>query len=116
MSLKSIIIRAVTRMSFKKIEMSEKVKERRNEFPSTILDSTHNSKYNKNAFLGKGSFGKCLQSTDMKNGNVYAGKFVAKEAVKNRIMKEKLIQEIAIHRTLNHSHVVAFHGYFENEN
>ena len=52
----------------------------------------------------------------MKNGNVYAGKFVAKEVLKNPIMKRNHIQEITIHRTLSHSHIVAFHGCFEDEN
>lgn len=95
--------------------MSEKEKEERNEFPSIIFDSTHNIKYKKNAYLGRGAFGKCFQITDMKNGNVYAGKFVSKEVVKKHKMKEKLIQEICIHRTLKHSHIVPFYGFFEDE-
>jgi len=95
--------------------MSEKEKEKRNEFPSIIVDSTHNIQYKKNEFLGRGAFGICFQITDMKKGNVYAGKFVSKEVVKKHKMKEKLIQEIYIHRTLNHSHIVAFYGFFEEE-
>jgi polo-like kinase 1 len=95
--------------------MSEKEKEKRNEIPSIILDSTHNIQYKKNAFLGRGAFGKCYQITNMKNGNVYAGKFVSKEVVKKHNMKQKLIQEICIHRTLNHGHIVAFYGFFEDE-
>jgi len=95
--------------------MSEKEKKKRNEFPSIILDSTHNIQYKKNAFLGQGASGKCFQITDMKNGNVYAGKFVSKEIVKKYKMKEKLIQEISIHRTLSHDHIVAFYGFFEDE-
>ena len=96
--------------------MSEKEKEKRDEFPSIILDSTHNIQYKKNAFLGRGAFGKCFQITDMKNGKVYAGKFVSKEVVKKHKMKEKLIQEICIHGKLNHSHIVAFYGFFEDKN
>jgi len=95
--------------------MSEKEKENWDDIPGIILDSTHNIQYKKNAFLGKGSFGKCFEITDMKKGNVYAGKFVSKEVVKKHKMKEKLIQEIYIHRTLKHSHIVAFYGFFEDE-
>jgi polo-like kinase 1 len=96
--------------------MSEKEKEKKNEFPSIILDPAHNIKYKKNAFLGKGAFGKCFQITEMKNGNVYAGKFVSKEVVKKQKMKERLVQEISIHRTLIHSHIVAFYRFFEDDN
>ncbi|GFG30472.1 hypothetical protein Cfor_12781 [Coptotermes formosanus] len=95
--------------------MTEKVKEKGSEFPSIILDSTHNIQYKRNAFLGKGAFGKCFQITDTMNGNVYAGKFVSKEVVTKYKMKEKLVQEISIHRTLNHKHIVAFYGFFEDE-
>lgn len=30
--------------------------------------------------------------------------------------REKITQEIAIHRSLNHKHVVGFHGFFEDDN
>lgn len=95
--------------------MTGKVKDKSNEFPSIILDSTHNVQYKRNTFLGKGAFGKCFQITDTKNGKVYAGKFVSKEVVKIHKMKEKLVQEISIHKTLNHKHIVAFYGFFEDE-
>lgn len=28
--------------------------------------------------------------------------------------REKMTQEIAIHRSLNHKHIVGFHGFFED--
>jgi polo-like kinase 1 len=94
--------------------MTDKV-QGKSEFPSIIKDSANNVQYKRNAFLGKGAFGKCYQITDTMNGNVYAGKFVSKKVVQKHKMKEKLVQEISIHRTLNHKHVVAFYGFFEDE-
>jgi polo-like kinase 1 len=52
--------------------------------------------------------------TDTKTGNVYAGKIVSKRLMTKHNQKDKLTQEIAIHRGLNHKHVVGFHGFFED--
>jgi polo-like kinase 1 len=95
--------------------MAEKLKGKENYFPSVILDSTHNIQYKRNAFLGKGSFGKCFKITNTNTGNEYAGKIVSKKDLKTKIHKVKLFQEINIHRTLNHKHIVGFHEYFEDE-
>ena len=64
-------------------------------------------------------------------GIVYAGKIVAKELLVKPHQKEKvcilindsnnnvmiqMTQEIEIHRSLSHKHVVGFHGFFDDSN
>jgi len=65
-------------------------------------------------FAFQGGFAKCYEITDTKTGNVYAGKIVSKRLMTKHNQKEKLTQEIAIHRSLNHKNVVGFHGFFED--
>jgi polo-like kinase 1 len=95
--------------------MTDKARRKENYFPNIIFDSTHNIQYKRNAFLGRGAFGNCYRITDTNNGNEYAGKIVSKEVLNTHKIKEKLVQEISIHKTLNHKHIVGFHGYFEDE-
>lgn len=65
-------------------------------------------------FAFQGGFAKCYEITDTKTGNVYAGKIVSKRLMTKHNQKDKLTQEIAIHRSLNHKNVVGFHGFFED--
>ncbi|PNF37082.1 hypothetical protein B7P43_G08090, partial [Cryptotermes secundus] len=82
--------------------------------PELIFDAGANVTYRKGRFFGKGGFAKCYEITDMKTGNVYAGKIVSKNLMTIQNYKEELTQEIAIHRSLNHRNVVGFHGFFED--
>jgi len=65
-------------------------------------------------FAFQGGFAKCYEITDTKTGNVYAGKIVSKRLMTKHNQKDKLTQEIAIHRSLTHKNVVGFHGFFED--
>lgn len=65
-------------------------------------------------FAFQGGFAKCYEITDTKTGNVYAGKIVSKRLMTKHNQKDKLTQEIAIHRSLNHKNVVGFCGFFED--
>jgi polo-like kinase 1 len=95
--------------------MTEKIKGTKNEFPNIFFDYTNNVRYKRNAFLGKGAFGKCFQITNTNTGNVHARKIVSKEVLNKYQMKEKFVQEISIHKTLNHKNIVGFRGFFEDE-
>jgi polo-like kinase 1 len=95
--------------------MTDKIKGKKNELPNIIFDSTNNIRYKRSGFLGKGGFGKCFQITDTNTGNVYAGKIVSKALLTTHQTKEKLVQEIIIHKTLNHKNIVGFHGFFDDE-
>lgn len=85
------------------------------DIPDIIVDPGTRTTYKKGRFFGKGGFAKCYEITDVKNGNVYAGKIIPKKLMTKHNQREKITQEIAIHRSLNHRHVVGFHGFFEDD-
>lgn len=62
----------------------------------------------------QGGFARCYELTDMKTKEIFAGKIVAKSLLLKPHQKEKMSQEICIHRSLKHKHLVAFHSYFED--
>nr|CAD7260709.1 unnamed protein product [Timema shepardi] len=63
-----------------------------------------------------GGFAKCYEIVEMKSQSVYAGKIVAKKLLVKNNQKDKMTQEISIHRSLKQNHIVGFHGFFEDSN
>ncbi|EFN69812.1 Serine/threonine-protein kinase polo, partial [Camponotus floridanus] len=61
-----------------------------------------------------GGFAKCYEITETKSHQVFAGKIVPKSLMIKSNQREKMTQEIAIHKTLNHRHIVGFHGFFDD--
>lgn len=51
---------------------------------------------------------------DCKTKEVWAGKIVSKKLMMKENQRDKMTQEIAIHRSLSHKHIVGFHGFFED--
>lgn len=88
--------------------------EAKKEIPEIIRNPTTGAKYQRSKFLGKGGFARCYELTDMKTKEIFAGKIVAKSLLLKPHQKEKMSQEICIHRSLKHKHLVAFHSYFED--
>ncbi|TPP62149.1 Serine/threonine-protein kinase PLK [Fasciola gigantica] len=82
--------------------------------PEIIIDAKNKRKYTRGRFLGKGGFAKCYELVDQETNETFAGKVVPKAALTKASQKEKMQQEINIHRTLRHDNVVGFHGYFED--
>ncbi|XP_011301223.1 serine/threonine-protein kinase polo [Fopius arisanus] len=80
--------------------------------PDVIYDDKSGKSYIKGRFFGKGGFAKCYEIRESKSQAVYAGKIVNKNMMTKNSQREKMTQEIAIHRSLNHVNVVGFHGYF----
>mmetsp|Transcript_1047 Transcript_1047/g.3735 ORF Transcript_1047/g.3735 Transcript_1047/m.3735 type:complete len:768 (-) Transcript_1047:41-2344(-) len=66
------------------------------------------------AFLGKGGFARVYEMKDMKTGVVYAGKIIAKKALSKPRSKQKLVQEIKIHKALDHENIVKFVSFVED--
>lgn len=62
----------------------------------------------------QGGFARCYELTDMKTKEIFAGKIVAKSLLVKQHQKEKMSQEISIHRSLKDRHIVGFHGFFED--
>ncbi|XP_065164493.1 serine/threonine-protein kinase polo isoform X2 [Atheta coriaria] len=81
--------------------------------PDQIYDSNTKMMYRKGRFFGKGGFAKCYEITDT-NGLVYAGKIVSKTLMQKQNQRDKMTQEIAIHQSLRHKHIVGFNGFFED--
>ncbi|XP_058496393.1 serine/threonine-protein kinase PLK1 isoform X1 [Solea solea] len=85
------------------------------EIPDILVDTRTMRKYARGRFLGKGGFAKCYEITDMETKQVFAGKIVPKSLILKQHQREKMTSEIAIHKSLNHSNVVGFHGFFEDD-
>ena len=63
-------------------------------------------KYIKGKYLGKGGFAKCFEITSTDNNKLLAAKIISKAALVKSRAKQKLMSEIRIHRSVNHSKVV----------
>lgn len=84
------------------------------EIPDIVTDPSTGKKYLKGRFLGKGGFAKCYELTDMDTKHVYAGKIVPKSVLIKQNQKDKMTQEINIHRGVAHAHIVKFFAFFED--
>lgn len=51
---------------------------------------------------------------NMGTKEIFAGKIVSKTLMMQHKQKEKMTQEIQIHRSLNHKNVVGFHSFFDD--
>lgn len=83
--------------------------------PDVIIDTKNHKKYKKCSFLGKGGFAKCYEIIDMKTKEVFAGKIVSKKYLLKHNQKDKMTQEIFIHKVLNNKNIVSFHSFFEDK-
>ncbi|KAL5006331.1 hypothetical protein ScPMuIL_015137 [Solemya velum] len=82
--------------------------------PDVILDPSTGKRYMKGRFLGKGGFAKCYELTDMDTKEIFAGKIVSKGLLVKQHQKDKMTQEISIHKAVSHKHVVKFFSFFED--
>ncbi|KAF7257619.1 hypothetical protein EG68_05018 [Paragonimus skrjabini miyazakii] len=94
--------------------MSSKDASKHKEPPEVVVDGKNKKTYTRGKFLGKGGFAKCYELIDQLTKEKFAGKVVPKSALVKSSQKEKMQQEICIHRTLKHENIVGFHGYFED--
>lgn len=85
------------------------------EIPDVLVDPRTMRRYTRGRFLGKGGFAKCYEITDMETKQVFAGKIVPKSLILKQHQREKMTSEISIHRSINHSNIVGFHGFFEDD-
>ncbi|KAK2179522.1 hypothetical protein NP493_486g01010 [Ridgeia piscesae] len=82
--------------------------------PDIVVDPSTKKKYRKGKFLGKGGFARCYELTDMETNEIFAGKIVSKSLLTKPHQRDKMSQEIDIHRKVSHRHIVGFHGFFED--
>lgn len=57
----------------------------------------------------------CYEITDLQRSYSYAGKIVPKKLMVKQTQREKMIQEIKIHQSLKHKHIVGFYNFFEDQ-
>ncbi|RWS29690.1 serine/threonine-protein kinase PLK1-like protein, partial [Leptotrombidium deliense] len=96
--------------------MSRKQEVAKIEIPDFVVDTGTKKKYIKGKFLGRGGFAKCYELIEKPGDVVFAGKVIAKAQLQKSDQKEKMSQEIAIHRSIKHKHIVQFNSYFEDKN
>jgi len=83
--------------------------------PDIVIDPSTGNRYMKGKFLGKGGFARCYELTEMNTKEIFAGKIVSKQLLTKPHQKEKMTQEIAIHRAVHHQHIVEFYSFFEDD-
>jgi len=71
-------------------------------------------RYAKGKLLGKGGFAKCFQVTNLDNNRISAAKIIEKSSLTKTRARQKLISEIKIHKSLQHTNVVSFEHVFED--
>jgi polo-like kinase 1 len=71
-------------------------------------------KYLKKQFLGKGGFARVYEFECLSNKKKYASKIIPKSSLIKERRKQKLMSEIKIHRSLNHTNIVDFEHFFED--
>jgi len=86
------------------------------EIPEIIVDPNSKRRYERGRFLGKGGFAKCYELKDLATGEVTAGKIVPKSLLTKSHQKEKMSQEIRLHKSVAHSNLVKLYSYFEDPN
>ncbi|XP_053549525.1 serine/threonine-protein kinase PLK3 [Bombina bombina] len=79
-----------------------------------ITDPATGRTYSKGRLLGKGGFARCYEMTDNATNKVYAVKVIPHSRVSKPHQREKIVNEIELHRELHHKHVVKFSHHFED--
>ncbi|XP_007531041.1 serine/threonine-protein kinase PLK3 isoform X2 [Erinaceus europaeus] len=79
-----------------------------------ITDPRSGRTYFKGRLLGKGGFARCYEATDTETGSSYAVKVVSQSRIAKPHQREKILNEIELHRNLQHRHIVRFSHHFED--
>ncbi|MBN3325389.1 PLK3 kinase, partial [Atractosteus spatula] len=92
-----------------------KLEQSRSELAHVVNDSKTGRCYCKGKLLGKGGFARCYEMTDIANNKVYAVKVIPQSRVAKPHQREKITNEIELHKTLHHKHIVKFSHHFEDQ-
>uniref|UniRef100_A0A671PSN8 polo kinase n=1 Tax=Sinocyclocheilus anshuiensis TaxID=1608454 RepID=A0A671PSN8_9TELE len=85
------------------------------EIAQVVVDGKTGRSYCKGKLLGKGGFARCYEMTDLANNKMYAVKVIPQSRVSKPHQREKIINEIELHKSLQHKHVVKFSHHFEDQ-
>nr|XP_033772837.1 serine/threonine-protein kinase PLK3 isoform X2 [Geotrypetes seraphini] len=81
---------------------------------SLVSDPATGRAYCKGRFLGKGGFARCYEMTDVSSNRMYAVKVIPHNRVAKPYQREKIINEIELHKSLHHRNIVKFSHHFED--
>ena len=70
--------------------------------------------YSRKRLIGRGGFARVYEVVDLQTDQVHACKIVSKSSLQKHRIKQKLMNEIKIHRSMRHSNIVNFHRVFED--
>ncbi|CAO4366900.1 unnamed protein product [Caenorhabditis nigoni] len=84
------------------------------EVSALITDKERRTYYEKGRFLGKGGFAHCYELTNRTTREVVAGKVVPKTMLVKQYQRDKMTQEVQIHRELSHKNIVKLIHFFED--
>ncbi|XP_062259728.1 serine/threonine-protein kinase PLK3 [Platichthys flesus] len=85
------------------------------ELAQVVTDSKTGRSYSKGKLLGKGGFARCYEMTDLSSNKMYAVKVIPQSRVSKPHQRDKITNEIELHKTLSHKHVVKFSHHFEDK-
>eukprot|EP00795_Rhopilema_esculentum_P004744 gene4744-21045_t len=85
------------------------------ELPQVVVDQKTGKRYFRGRILGKGGFARCYEVTDMQTDRKYACKSISKLRIAKPHQKDKIANEVDLHKSIKHRFVVGFQGYFEDE-
>ncbi|KAK0401618.1 hypothetical protein QR680_015878 [Steinernema hermaphroditum] len=80
-----------------------------------VIDVKHEKVYRVGRFLGKGGFARCYEVTESGTSQKLAAKVVSRESISRKTTRSKMVQEIAIHRDLQHPNIVKMMDYFVDD-
>ncbi|KAM9844685.1 serine/threonine-protein kinase PLK3 isoform 1-T1 [Aulostomus maculatus] len=87
----------------------------KSELAQVVTDTKTGRSYSKGKLLGKGGFARCYEMTDLSNNKMYAVKVIPQSRVSKPHQRDKITNEIELHKTLSHKHVVKFSHHFEDQ-
>lgn len=70
---------------------------------------------NNKPVLFQGGFAKCYEIVETKSKDSFAGKIISKTHIIKNKHKDKITQEIHIHKMLKNKNIVSFHSVFEDD-
>ncbi|CAL8279553.1 unnamed protein product [Lota lota] len=85
------------------------------ELAPVVTDPKTGRSYSKGKLLGKGGFARCYEMTDLTSNKMYAVKVIPQSRVSKPHQRDKITNEIELHKTLSHKHVVKFSHHFEDQ-
>uniref|UniRef100_A0A8C5AG81 polo kinase n=1 Tax=Gadus morhua TaxID=8049 RepID=A0A8C5AG81_GADMO len=83
---------------------------------SCLTEKCEESRYCLNYLQDEiGGFARCYEMTDLTSNKMYAVKVIPQSRVSKPHQRDKITNEIELHKTLSHKHVVKFSHHFEDQ-